>query len=97
MKSFKSFVTKMYLWLNLGFSGDSAVKNLLQCRRCKTSWRRAWQPTPVFLARESHLQRNQVGYSPWGCKESDMAQWLNNNDNMAKPGDLHLCSIGLSR
>ena len=27
MKSFKSFITKMYLWLNLGFSGGSAVKN----------------------------------------------------------------------
>ena len=35
-------------------------------------WRRAWQPTPVFLPGESHRQRSLVGYSPWGCKESDM-------------------------
>ena len=29
---------------------------------------RAWQPTPVFLAGESHGQRSLVGYSPWGSK-----------------------------
>uniref|UniRef100_A0A8B9Y444 Uncharacterized protein n=1 Tax=Bos mutus grunniens TaxID=30521 RepID=A0A8B9Y444_BOSMU len=29
---------------------------------------RAWQPTPVFLPRESHGQRSSVSYSPWGCK-----------------------------
>ena len=26
-------------------------------------WRRAWQPTPVFLPEESHGQRNLVGYN----------------------------------
>ena len=31
-------------------------------------WRRAWQPTPVFLPGESHGQRSLVGYSPWGHK-----------------------------
>ena len=34
-------------------------------------WRRAWQPTPVFLPEESHGQRSLVGYSSWGGKESD--------------------------
>jgi len=28
----------------------------------KIPWRRAWQPTPVFLPRESHGQRSRVGY-----------------------------------
>ena len=28
-------------------------------------WRRAWQPTPVFLPGESHGQRSLVGYSSW--------------------------------
>ena len=28
-------------------------------------WRRAWQPTPVFLPGESHGQRSLGGYSPW--------------------------------
>ena len=32
------------------------------------SWRRAWQPTPVFLPGESYGQRNMAGYSPWGCR-----------------------------
>ena len=34
----------------------------------------AWQPTPVFLSGESHGQRSLVGYSPWGCKGSDMTE-----------------------
>ena len=29
----------------------------------KIPWRRAWQPTPVFLPRESHGQRSLAGYS----------------------------------
>ena len=56
-----------------------------QCRRCrfnswvrKIPWRRKWQPTPVFLPGESHGQRSLVGYSPWGCKESDTTEQLNN-------------------
>ena len=32
--------------------------------------------TSVFLTAESHGQRNPVGYSPWGCKQSDMTEWL---------------------
>ena len=31
-------------------------------------WRRAWQPTPVFLPGESHGQRSLAGCSPWGHK-----------------------------
>ena len=33
--------------------------------------RREWQPTSVFLPGKFHGQRSQVGYSPWGYKESD--------------------------
>ena len=33
-------------------------------------------PTPVFLPGESHGQRSQVGYSPWGRKGSDATEWL---------------------
>ena len=39
-------------------------------------WRGKWQPTPVFLPRESHGQRSQVGYSSWSCKESDTIEQL---------------------
>ena len=37
----------------------------------KIPWRRAWQPTPVFLPGESPGQRNLAGCSPWGRRESD--------------------------
>ena len=48
------------------------VKNLPAVQETKVPslgreipWRRAWQPTPVFLSGESHGQRCLVGYSPW--------------------------------
>ena len=34
----------------------------------KSPWRRAWQPTPVFLPGKSHGQRSLTGYSPQGCR-----------------------------
>ena len=40
----------------------------------KIPWRRAWQPTPVFLPEESHGQRSLAGNSPKGCKESDTTE-----------------------
>jgi len=39
--------------------------------------------TPLFLPGKSHGQRNVVGYSPWHCKELDMTERLNNNNNKA--------------
>ena len=57
------------------------VKNCLKCGKPrfdswigKFPWRRAWQPTPVFLPGESHGQRNLVGYGPWGLKELDTTE-----------------------
>ena len=64
----------------------------LQCRRpgfdpCvgKIPWRRKWQPTPVFLPGESHRQRSLAGYSPWGCKESEMTEWLHHHHYPVTP------------
>ena len=37
-------------------------------------WRRKWLRSPVFLPGESHEQRSLVGYSLWGCKESDRTE-----------------------
>ena len=34
------------------------------CVHTADSWRRAWQPTSVFLPAESHGQRSLAGYSP---------------------------------
>ena len=52
------------------------IETMAQSLVGKIPWRRAWQPDPVFLPGESHAQRNLVGYSPWGCKESDMTEQL---------------------
>ena len=67
-------------WKKSSFPGGTSGKEpTCQCRRPvfdlwvgKIPWRSKGQPTPVFLPGESHGQRNLVGYSPWGCKESDM-------------------------
>ena len=61
--------------LVLGFPGGSSGKEpTYQCRRLKRHvfhpwvgripWRRAWQPTPVFLPGESHGHRSLEGCSP---------------------------------
>ena len=44
----------------------------------KIPWRREWQPTPVSLPAEFHVQRSPAGYSPWGHKESDMFKLITN-------------------
>ena len=64
-----------------GFPGGASGKeSTCQCRthkRCgfdpwvgKIPWRRAWQPTPVFLAGEFHGQRSLVGYIVHGVAKS---------------------------
>ena len=40
----------------------------------KMPWKRAWQPTAVFLPGESHGQRSLGGCSPWGCQELNMTE-----------------------
>ena len=52
----------------------SGKESAYQCRRCKrrefnpwvgkVPWKRAWQPTPVFLSEESCGWRRLAGYSP---------------------------------
>ena len=37
-------------------------------------WRRNWQPTPVFLPRESQGWGSLVGCCLWGCTESDTTE-----------------------
>ena len=73
------------LWLRAS-QMEPVVKKGLACqysrrKRCgfdpwvgKIPWRRAWQPTPVFLPGECHGQRSLAGYSPWGCIDSDMTE-----------------------
>ena len=83
---FKIYQVEVYIYL-MGFPGGASGKEAAcQCRRHKRHgfnpwvrkipWRRAWQPTPVFLPGESHGQRSLVGYSAWGRKKSDMKKQL---------------------
>ena len=60
----------------------------------KMPWRRAWQPTPVFLPGESHGQRSLVGSSPQGRRESGMTCQLKGSgeirNEVATTGDVHV-------
>ena len=73
-------------WIYRGFPGGISGKELAcQCRwlkRCifypwveNIPWRRARQPTPVFLSGESHGQWSLVGYSPKGHRQTGL-KWL---------------------
>ena len=42
----------------------------------KILWRRKWQPTSVLLPGKFHVLRSLIGYSLWGCKESDTTEQL---------------------
>ena len=56
--NFKIYILKIWEFTH-GYSGD---------------WRGIWQPTPVFLPRESFGQRSLVGCCPWGRPELDMTE-----------------------
>ena len=68
--------------ISLGFPGGSDVKesayNVGDLGSIpgsgRPSWRKALQPTEVFLPGESHGQRSLVGYSPWNPKVSDATE-----------------------
>ena len=69
-----------YSWASLM---AQMVKNLpampetwVQSLGWKFPWRKAWQPTPVFMPGESPGQRSLVCYSLWGCKELDRTEQL---------------------
>ena len=61
------------------FWGTSILFSTVGCtilHSYQQCWRRQWQPALVFLPGESHAQKSLVCYNPWGCKESDMTEWL---------------------
>ena len=71
----------------MGFPGGTSGKeSACQCRRPRRHrfapwvgripWNRKWHPTLVFLPGKCRGQRSLVGYSPAGCRESDMTEWL---------------------
>ena len=62
----------------MGFPVGSSSKDACQCRGYKRHgfdpwvrkipWRKAWQPTPVFLPGVTHGQRGLAGYRPVGYR-----------------------------
>ena len=82
----------------------SGKESACQCRRHwrlgfdpwvrKIPWRRKSQPTPVFLPGEFLGQRNLMGYSPWGHKESDTTEHacMREKENIHLQKDLYICS-----
>ena len=80
----------MSVWASQVHSGEEPT---CQCRRHEFSpwvgkipWRRAWQPTSVFLPGNLHEEGSLAGYSPLGRRESDTTERLNT----------HTISINLS-
>ena len=53
---------------------------------------RKWQPTPMFLLGKFYGQRNLVGYSPWGHRESDTTESLSTLRNVQEFQLLHIPS-----
>ena len=80
--SFKTNILLDYSWFTMlfpldfpgGSDGKASAYNMGDPG--SISWRRKWQPTPVFLPGKSHGQRSLVGYSAWGHRESDMTERL---------------------
>ena len=50
------------------------IETLVASLSQEEPWRRAWQPIPIFLPRESHGQRSLEDHSPQGGTESDMTE-----------------------
>ena len=82
-----------------GFPGGLMVKSLPAMQEVhkrhrfdpwvgKIPWSRKWQPAPVFLPGKSHGQRSLVGYSPWGCQESDMTK----HDRLQRERSPYVCT-----
>ena len=72
---------KNYIGFPGGTSGEEPPWQCRRCKKCgfnpwvrKIPWRRAWQPSLVFLPGESHERRSLMGYSPWGHKEMNMTE-----------------------
>ena len=81
------FQARVLEWVAIAFSilgGTSGKEPACQCRRHKRHrfdpqvgkipWRRAWQPTPVFLPGESQGQRSLMGCCLWGRTELDTTE-----------------------
>ena len=92
--------------VNEGFLGGASSKEQICQRRRhkrdgfdpwigKIPWRRAWQPTPVFLPGKPHGQRSLAGYSPQGRKESDTTEVTQHTHRASNRKSVKNTNIGL--
>ena len=78
-KLVQKYIWPMNNWGIRAFSVAQMVRNPPAMQKTwfdpwfgKISWRRAWQPNPVFLLGKPPGQRSLKNCSLWGCKESDI-------------------------
>ena len=69
-----------------------AGRNINNFRYADDTWRRKWQPTPVFLPGEFHGQRSLEGYSPCCHQRVDTTEGLNSNNKKRAEDHCH-CSL----
>ena len=68
---------KFPVWYFIHLDFLSPLRLILTSCICLENYRRRqWHPTPVLLPGKSHGWRSLVGFSPWGCKESDTTEQL---------------------
>ena len=83
----------------------SDKESTCQCKRCrfdrwvrKIPWRRAWQPTQVFLPGESRGQGSLAGYRPWGHKELETTEhWCHSHINDLERSEYSFYYLGIFR
>ena len=101
--SFQMIVFSRYMGLPWWYSGEEST---CQGRGRgftpwvgKIPWRRAWQPTPVFLPGEAHGQRSQAGCRPRGRKESRRTERIAHTSSTPRTGlaGSHGSSISVSK
>ena len=61
-------VPRLPRWLSGKEPTSQYWRRMFDCWVRKISWRRKWQPTPVFLHGKSHGLRGLEGYSTWFAK-----------------------------
>ena len=79
--TFHYLIYVMCVCVSVGFPGGTVAKNLLPMPEMWVwflGWKNPLQQEmaihSVVLPGESHEQKSLVGYSPCGCKESDMTE-----------------------
>ena len=88
---------------HVGFPGGASDKErTYQCQRLKRCrfhpwvrkipWRRAWQPTPVFLPADSHGQRSLAAYGPQDDSHTRL-KWLSTHMPVSELSSPALASV----